>query len=162
MITLASAFVASFQIMLQASNIATPAPARDVQTACRGVPTAEWTAGSLTNPQNVRAVQEVRPETPVSETETVVQRWGARILLGAQPGMTAEWLQRVAECHMAQVATSANLELTQSPLDVKGALVAVQSVGDGFAVDVTSRDPKVGREIFARARALAPQAASGR
>ena len=161
MSTLAFAFVASLQITLQASNVATPPPARDVQAACRGVPTAEWTAASLTNPRNVRAVQEVKPELPVSETETVVQRWGARILLGAQPGMTAEWLQRVAECHMAQVAT-ANVALTQSPLDVRGALVSVQSAGDGFAVDVTSRDPKVGREILARARTLAPQAASGR
>jgi len=162
MSTLAFAFVASLQITLQASNVATPPPARDVLAACRGVPTAEWTAASLTNPRNVRAVQEVKPEMPVSETETVVQRWGARILLGAQPGMTAEWLQRVAECHMAQVATSASVALTQSPLDVKGALVAVQSAGDGFAVDITSRDPKVGREILTRARALAPQPASKR
>ncbi len=162
MSTLAFAFVASLQIMLQASNVATPPPAKDAEAACRGVPSAEWTAASLTNPRNVRAVQEVKPEMPVSETETVVQRWGARIVLGAQPGMTAEWLQRVAECHMAQVATSASPALTQSPLDVKGALVAVQSAGDGFAVDITSASPKVGREILTRARALAPQAASRR
>jgi len=43
---------------------------------------------------------------------------------------------------------------------IKGALVSVQSAGDGFALDVTSPDPKVGREILARARTLVPQAAT--
>ena len=114
----------------------------------------------LTNAQNIQSdSSRIKPETPVSETETIVPRWGARLSCGAQPGVTAEWLQRVAECRMAQVA-SASMPATQSPLDVKGASVSVQSAGDGFAVDITSSDPKIGREVLSRAQALSPRAAA--
>ena len=83
-------------------------------------------------------------------------RGGARILLRAQPGMTAEWLQRIADCHMAKVAVENPAMLTSSPLDVKGALVSVQSTGNGFSVDITSPDVRVARDILTRARALKP------
>jgi hypothetical protein len=134
---------------------AQPAPAANVP-ACRGVPTSDWSASMLTNRPDITAVQEIRPETPASETESVVQRWGSRILLQAQPGMTAEWLQRVADCHRAQVTAADPSQLTQSPLDVKGAKVTVQSTGNGFSVDITSGDPRVGRDILARSQGLAP------
>ena len=124
--------------------------------ACVGVPEIEINGSPLTNPDDVRAVQEIKPDQPVSETETVVPRGGARILLRAQPGMTAEWLQRIAECHMARVAVSTPATLTTSPLDVKGALVSVQSTGNGFSVDITSPDVKISREILTRARAIRP------
>jgi hypothetical protein len=124
--------------------------------ACVGVPEIEANGSPLVNPNDVRAVQEIKPDTPVSETETVVPRGGARILLRAQPGMTAEWLQRIAECHMAKVAVSSPTTLTASPLDVKGALVSVQSTGNGFSVDITSPDFKVAKEILSRSRALKP------
>jgi hypothetical protein len=132
------------------------APTKDVM-ACVGVPEIEANGSPLTNPQDIRAVQEIKPDTPVSETETAVPRGGARILLRAQPGVTAEWLQRIAECHTAKVAVTSKPALTFSPLDVKGALVTVQSMGNGFAVDITSPDVKVAKEIFTRAQAVAPR-----
>ena len=75
-------------------------------------------------------------------------------MLRAEPGMTAEWLQRVAECHMNTVSQTNAWDLSSSPLDVKGALISVQSAGDGFTVDITSADVKVAREILRRAQAL--------
>jgi hypothetical protein len=123
---------------------------------CAGVPDVESNGSPLMNPQDIRAVQELRPASPVSETETVVPRGGARILLRAQPGMTAEWLQRIAECHMARIAVANPATLTLSPLDVKGALVSVQSTGDGFSIDITSPDLKVARVILSRAYAARP------
>jgi hypothetical protein len=134
-------------------SFAQPAPVANLP-ACRGIPAANWNASMLAS--DISSVQEVRPETPASETESVVQRWGARIIVRAQPGMTAEWLQRVADCHTAQVMASDPAALSGSPLDVRGARIIVQSTGDGFSVDVTSGDPRVGREILARARTLAP------
>jgi hypothetical protein len=128
--------------------------------ACNGVPTAEWAGTRLTDQADIRSIQEIKSEAPVSEAETVVPRGGARLLLRAQPGITAEWLQRIAECHMSQVATSSPSMLTASPLDVKGALVSVQSAGDGFAVDITSADRKIAREILRRAKSLAPPPAA--
>jgi hypothetical protein len=138
-------------------SFAQPPPAANLP-ACRGVPVDEWSASALTNRSDISAVQEIRPATPVSETESVVQRWGARIVVAARPGMTAEWLQRVADCHQAQVAAADPASLTASPIDVRGARVIVSSTGDGFAVDVTSGDPRVGRDILSRARQLAPPA----
>ncbi|HVU50987.1 MAG TPA: hypothetical protein VHL80_09900 [Polyangia bacterium] len=130
-------------------------PRRDTM-ACVGVPEIAANGAPLTDPDDVRAVQEIKPDQPVSETETVIPRGGARILLRAEPGMTAEWLQRIAECHMAKVAVAVPGTLSTSPLDVRGALVSVQSTGDGFSVDITSPDVKTAREILTRARAIKP------
>jgi hypothetical protein len=146
---------------LTASSAAAAENPLEVQArACHGVPTAEWAGTRLTDQADIRSIQEIKSEAPVSEAETVVPRGGARLLLRAQPGVTAEWLQRIAECHMAQVATSSASALTASPLDVKGALISVQSAGDGFAVDITSADRKIAREILRRAKSLAPPPAA--
>lgn len=135
---------------------AAPSQSAIVERACYGVPASQWDGSPLLAAQTLRGVQEIKPETPVSEAETVVPRAGARLLLRATPGMTAEWMQRIAECHMAQVAAAPPWTLTSSPLDVKGAMVAVQSSGDGFTVDITSPDVKVARDILNRAKALVP------
>jgi hypothetical protein len=142
-------------LTLAGTALAQKASNRDTM-ACVGVPEVAFNGAPLTNPDDVRAVQEIKPDAPVSETETVVPRGGARILLRAQPGMTAEWLQRIADCHMAKVSVASPTTLTTSPLDVKGALVSVQSTGNGFAVDVTSPDVKIARDILERARAIKP------
>jgi hypothetical protein len=139
-----------------AGTAAAQTSARNDTMSCVGVPEVEPNGSPLVNPNDVRAIQEIKPATPVSETETVVPRGGARILLRAQPGMTAEWLQRIAECHMARVAVAKPAMLSTSPLDVKGALVSVQSMGNAFAVDITSPDVKVSKEILVRAHALKP------
>src|SRR4051794_31373436 len=90
-------------------SFAQPTPAANLP-ACRGIPASDWGASMLTT--EISSVQEVRPETPASETEAVVQRWGARIIVRAQPGLTAEWLQRVADCHVAQVTATDPATLT--------------------------------------------------
>ena len=97
-----------------------------------GVPEIEARGSPLVNPTDVRAVQEITPDAPVSETgENRSFRAAAPAdLLRAQPGMTAEWLQRIADCHMAKVAVTSPLALTASPLDVRGAVVSVQSTGN--------------------------------
>jgi hypothetical protein len=149
--------LAGLAALTSGMSFAVPAPVANLP-ACRGIPVDQWAATSLTNQADISSVQEIKPETPASETESVTQRWGARIVVRAQPGMTAEWLQRVADCHTAQVAVAEPTSLTASPLDVKGARITVTSAGDGFSVEVTSGDPRVGREILARSRPLAPPA----
>jgi hypothetical protein len=156
------ALLSSLTVALPALvHASTPKPAPAPDTSCRGVPEAQWNGAPLTNPQDIRSVQEVRTEPPASETETVVARSGARILLRAQPGITAEWLQQVAECHLAHVGAPSPGR-PASPLDVKGASVAVRSAGDGFAVEITSTDRKAAKEILARAQALVPRGADKR
>ena len=130
-------------------------PAAPVPSACRGLPDAEQYVGLLTNRQDVLAVDEIRPEESMVESLPSDPRAGARILLAAGPGVTPEWLERIGECHIAQNAARGYPQgATLSPLDVKGAAVHVRSVGDGFAVEITSYNWKVAREILRRARAL--------
>jgi len=129
--------------------------AAPVPSACRGLHDAEQYVGLLTNRQDVLAVDEIKPEESMVESLTPDQRAGARILLAAGPGVTAEWLERIGECHIAENAARGYPQgATLSPLDVKGAAVHVSSVGDGFAVDITSYNWKAAREILTRARAL--------
>jgi hypothetical protein len=133
-----------------AAPLAAPVP-----SACRGLPDAEQYLGLLTNRQDVVAVEEIKPEDSMVESLPSDPRAGARVLLAAGPGVTAEWLERIGECHIAQNAARGYPQgAALSPLDVKGAAVHVSSVGDGFAVDITSYNWKAAREILRRARAL--------
>jgi hypothetical protein len=81
---------------------------------------------------------------------------GATIVFRAVPGMTAEWLQRVVDCHLARnAAVGWNMpEMSYCPVAVKGATASVASTGNGFAVSVRSDELAVASEIAKRATAL--------
>lgn len=82
---------------------------------------------------------------------------GARVTFRAVPGMTREWLQRVADCHLARNALIGDeAAMSFCPLAVPHATATVASTGRGFAVDVTSDDAASVREIIKRASALTP------
>lgn len=70
--------------------------------------------------------------------------------------MTAEWLQRLVDCHLARNASLGHSvpELPDCPLVPKGVEAQVLSTGSGFAVNVRADDPATSEEIFARARRL--------
>jgi hypothetical protein len=122
-------------------------PVHAERVVCREVPETERDAARLTNPEHLRSVREIAHAA----------RTGARLVLTAAPGLTVEGLQRIADCHLARLAATGNAARTSaSPLDVKGAAVAVKSEGDAFAVDITAADPDAARTILARARALLP------
>jgi hypothetical protein len=77
--------------------------------------------------------------------------------------MTAEWLQRVIDCHLARAAAAGYQmpEMTYCPLTLKGVTAKVTSVGDGFAVDIKAQDPGTVNLVIARAEALVSGAPSG-
>lgn len=90
---------------------------------------------------------------------------GAVVTFLAVPGMTAEWLQRLVDCHLARNAALGNVvpEMPNCPVVPRGAEARVQSNGNGFAVEIRSDDPATAREILARAqRLVAPQTTSRR
>lgn len=82
---------------------------------------------------------------------------GAEVVFASLAGMTAEWLQRLVDCHLARNAAlgDAAKEMPYCPLAVPHARATVRSVGNGFAVDITSDDENSVREIIARAERLA-------
>ena len=105
--------------------------------------------------------------TSVSKVERPVQRGntragelaGGRAVFRAVQGLTAEWLQRVVNCHIARAASVGNSmpEMPYCPLTFKGVKATVSSTGDGFAVEVTSEDATTAAEIWKRMQALAPE-----
>lgn len=125
------------------------------EIACRDVPEGQRDAEILTNPESIRSVAEIK-----REHDTGAGLRGARIALTAAPGMTVEGLQRIADCHIAELAALGSApRATRSPLDVTGASVTVKSAGATFTVDVTSPDPSKAHTILVRARALLPHRA---
>jgi hypothetical protein len=105
--------------------------------------------------------------TSVSQIDRAVQRGnvragqlaGGRAVFRAVPGLTAEWLQRVVNCHLARAtATGNNMpEMPYCPLVLKDVKATVLSTGDGFAIDVTTADFADATEIWDRIHALAPE-----
>jgi hypothetical protein len=81
---------------------------------------------------------------------------GAEIVFASLPGMTAEWLQRVVDCHRVrnEVIGDAMKEMSYCPLAIPHVKASVRSVGNGFAVDITSSDEGSVREILSRAGRL--------
>lgn len=81
---------------------------------------------------------------------------GATVTIRAVPGLTAEWLQRVIDCHVARNAALGHAvpEMPTCPLVPKGASAKVSSAGTGFAVAIQSDDPEAAREILRRATLL--------
>jgi hypothetical protein len=80
---------------------------------------------------------------------------GGRAVFRAVPGLTAEWLQRQVDCHRARAAAMGfNMSgMEYCPLMLKDVAAKVTSTGDGFAVDVTSSDAEVAKEVVRRMQA---------
>lgn len=77
--------------------------------------------------------------------------------LCAVEGLTTEWLQQVADCHLARNAAVGHEmpEMPDCPLAPLGASVSVTSTGTGFAVEIRSGDD-ASSDILTRARRLTP------
>lgn len=81
---------------------------------------------------------------------------GATIEFRAVGGLTAEWLQRSIDCHLARAAALGfdQSEMSFCPLALKGVAARVRSGGKWVLVEVTSQDPRTSAEVWRRAQAL--------
>ncbi len=105
--------------------------------------------------------EDIQSVSPFSETvkagkSSTQKEVGVTVVFKAVPGMTAEWLQRVTDCHVARASALGHEmpEMSYCPLMLKGVKASVKSVGNGFAVNVSSDDPATVAEIKKRAKAL--------
>jgi hypothetical protein len=107
-------------------------------------------------------IQSVSPYSVnvASGKSTVSKVAGATVVFRAVPGMTAEWLQRLVDCHLARAAATGHEmpEMDYCPLELRGAKAKVNSVGNGFAVNVYADDDNTVEAIKKRAFALGPVA----
>jgi hypothetical protein len=81
---------------------------------------------------------------------------GADVTFRAVPGMTAEWLQRLVDCHIARNNALGNdvPEMPYCPLVPKGITAKVSSAGNGFTVRIESQDVSTANEVLRRAQSL--------
>lgn len=76
---------------------------------------------------------------------------GAKVLVQAEPGLTAEWLQLTLQRHLSQMGASG---MNDCALDMKDVRVSVESAGAGFAVNITGNSAVQAKEILRRAQLL--------
>jgi hypothetical protein len=131
---------------------------RDAEaSACAGIPNRDRDESPFLHREDI---VDVAPLYASVSSKSGGQRLiGATVRFHAVPGMTAEWLQRIVECHMARNAAMgyAMPEMNECPLMIKGATATVTSTGNGFAVNVRSEDIEAATDIRRRAEALTPR-----
>ncbi len=110
--------------------------------------------------EHIRDIASVEPLTERSGTsKTPSERMvGAIVTFRPVAGMTAEWLQRVVDCHLARNASLGHvvLDMPDCPLVPNGAQARVNSTGSLLAVEIRSDDNETSREILLRAMRLRP------
>jgi len=143
---------------LAAEHRAASQALRDAEAAaCAGISAADRETSPFEHTQDIRYVAP-SVERHASGQMTVTRTVGARVTFRAVPGMTAEWLQRLVDCHLARNAAlgyeTAMKEMPSCPLAVAGARAEVESVGDGFEVSIGAADEAAAKEILRRGQTL--------
>jgi hypothetical protein len=124
--------------------------------ACSGISDEDRDMSPFNHPEDIQSVSPVRKEIRVEEDSFVTREIGVTIVFRAVQGMTAEWLQRVVDCHLARAAAVGHAmpEMSYCPLVPKGVEAKVTSAGNGFAVNISAADQATIDEIKRRAQAL--------
>lgn len=132
------------------------------ETACKGIAPDDRDMSPFEHPEDIASVEPHVRTRGGGKGGRVTTVNGATVTFLAVPGMTAEWLQRVVDCHLTRNAALGHdvPEMPDCPLVPKGAEAKVSSTGTGFAVDIWADEAETGDEILARARRLVPSAAA--
>lgn len=125
--------------------------------ACVGLSDEDRDMSPFDHTEDIASVTPLVEQVQVGETSHP-ERTGAVVTFRPLPGMSAEWLQRVVDCHLARNASLGYVvpEIQNSPLVPKGAEAEVTSTGTGFAVAIRAKDKETAAEILARAQRLVP------
>lgn len=78
---------------------------------------------------------------------------GVRVVIKPAPGLTSEWLQLLANCDRKLPPEQHAVDI-ECPFELENTSASVVSMGDAFAIDVTSHDPGVVDEAIRRAVGL--------
>jgi hypothetical protein len=139
---------------LAAQHRAASQALRDAEaSACAGLSDEDRDTSPFAHTADIRSVAQLEQRS-ASYADTNAADGGATVVFRATPGLTAEWMQRIVNCHLARNAAVGHdmPEMPYCPLILRD--VRARSVGDGFAVDVTSKDPATAAEIWRRAQQL--------
>lgn len=124
--------------------------------ACAGISPENRDISPFYHREDIVRVERLTTPTSVPTTTNPPTLRGAIVTFRAVPGLTAEWLQRTINCHLARNAAMGYdaSDMPYCPLMLKGVSATVTSTGDGLAVSVSSKDATVAAEILRRAQAL--------
>jgi len=141
--------------LAQKHRAASAALAEAETRACAGLSDEDRDMSPFYHREDIASVSPLVEEIKAGKGSTK-KEVGATIVFHAVPGLTAEWLQRVVDCHLARAAAAGHdmPEMTYCPLVPKGAKAKVTSLGNGFAVNVSADDAATVAEIKKRAESL--------
>ncbi len=124
------------------------------ERACVGIDAADRDSSPFDHRDDITSVARLT-ETVGGGQATSEHLVGATVVFRAVRGMTAEWLQREIDCHLARNdAVGHDMpEMPSCPL-VPALSGRVRSTGDGFAVDIRGGDDAAAQEILRRAENL--------
>lgn len=128
-------------------------------SACAGMSDEDRDISPFYHREDIQSVS-TYSENVKSGKGSVAKVVGATVVFRAVPGLTAELLQRVVDCHLARAAAAGHEmpEMDYCPLELKGAKAKVTSAGNGFAVNISADDDNTVEQIKKRALALGPVA----
>lgn len=133
--------------------------------ACVGLTEADRDMSPFAHRSDIQSVSPLREkksshyESPrPNDADQVGALRGATIAFLAVPGLTAQFLQRIVDCHLARNAAigheAASAEMAYCPLTERGAGASVRALSNGFAVDVQADEAAAAERIWQRAQAL--------
>lgn len=145
-----------------AQHRAASAVLRDAENqACTGISDEDRDTSPFERVEDISRVADLF-ETPPVYTKVAPPRRavGVVVTFRAVPGLTAEWLQRLVDCHLARSAALGHVlpEMHDCPLVPRGASALARSVGNGFAVEIRGSDEAAVDEIRARGQRLRERA----
>ena len=144
-----------------AQHRAASAALREAESrSCVGIGERDRSTSPFAHLDDIRDVRPIAQEFPRGDDTVPSRPSGAEIVFAAVPGMTAEWLQRLVDCHIARNAAighaRASEDMPLCPLTLAGVRASVSSVSGGFAVAVTSEHDATVQEIVRRAQTMEP------
>jgi hypothetical protein len=117
-------------------------------------------AGALATPppgcalKNVVAARPLRDRVSMGGHQIRDRLAGATLYIPAEPGLTTDWLKRVADSHQAQMR--AHTAMKDCPFGVAGSTIEVSSDNSGYLmVAIRSADDGAAKEILRRAELAA-------
>ena len=143
------------QLQLAAVHRASAQALHDAEAgACVGIAGADREVSPFLHTEDIAGVEPLYGRV-ASRSGVSLKLEGATVTFRAVPGLTAEWLQRVVDCHVARNAVLGydNPAMAHCPLGLQAVRSTVRSVGAGFAVEMRGDIPTA-KQILGRAQAL--------
>lgn len=143
---------------LAAKHRAASQALRDAEArACVGLADADRDMSPFAHGEDIASVQPLTMRSGGGKSGPSGRMAGALVVVRAVPGMTAQWLQRVIDCHVARNGALGHdvPEMPYCPLVPNGITASVTPTETGFAVAIQADDPAMAQEVLRRAQGLA-------